>query len=53
MTATTGWRGCWGTLGRAILSIGPAGAGPSVYPTGVTVYDPAKAYSSFVLFNGP
>jgi hypothetical protein len=26
-------------------------AGPSVYPTGVTRYDPAKAYSSYVLFS--
>ena len=27
-------------------------AGPSVYPTGTTVYDPAKAYNSYVLFTG-
>jgi hypothetical protein len=26
-------------------------AGPSVYPTGVTRYDPAKAYNSYVLFS--
>jgi hypothetical protein len=26
-------------------------SGPSVYPTGVTVYDPARAYSSFVCFS--
>src|ERR1700691_3731385 len=26
-------------------------AGPSVYPTGVTRYDPAKAYGSYVLFS--
>jgi hypothetical protein len=25
---------------------------PSVYPTGVTIYDPAKVYSSYVLFAG-
>ncbi|SFK81792.1 aryl-sulfate sulfotransferase [Methylocapsa palsarum] len=28
-------------------------AEPSVYPTGVTRYDPAKAYNSFVIFSGP
>lgn len=27
-------------------------AAPSVYPTGTTRYDPAKAYNSFVLFSG-
>ena len=27
-------------------------AEPSVYPTGVTRYDPAKAYNIFVLFSG-
>ena len=25
-------------------------AGPTVYPTGTTVYDPVRAYNSFVLF---
>lgn len=30
----------------------PAHAEPSVYPTGTTIYDPAKAYNSFVLFVG-
>lgn len=29
-----------------------ARAEPSVYPTGTTIYDPAKAYNSFVLFAG-
>lgn len=29
-----------------------AGGLPSVYPTGTTRYDPAKAYNSFVLFTG-
>ncbi len=29
-----------------------ADAGPSVYPTGTTRYDPTKAYNSFVLFTG-
>jgi hypothetical protein len=27
-------------------------AGPSVYPTGVTRYDPARAYNTYVLFGG-
>ena len=27
-------------------------AGPSIYPTGVTRYDPGKAYNVFVLFTG-
>jgi hypothetical protein len=27
-------------------------AEPSVYPTGVTRYDPAKAFNSYVLFSG-
>lgn len=25
---------------------------PSIYPTGTTIYDPSKAYSSYVLFTG-
>jgi hypothetical protein len=37
-------------VGLAIT--GPAAAAPSVYPTGVTVYNAAKAYNCFVLFNG-
>jgi len=31
---------------------GTAGAEPSVYPTGTTIYDPVKAYNSYVLFVG-
>ena len=27
-------------------------AGPSIYPTSVTIYDPARAYNSYVLFDG-
>ena len=27
-------------------------AGPSVFPTGVTRYDPDRAYNSYVLFSG-
>jgi hypothetical protein len=40
------------------LAIGMAGAPwaalaePSVFPTGTTIYDPQKAYNSFVLFTG-
>jgi hypothetical protein len=30
----------------------PLRAEPSVYPTGTTIYDPAKTYNSFVLFSG-
>ena len=41
-------------LGAAIAAIaGAATAEPSVFPTGVTRYDPAKAYNSFVVFAGP
>ncbi|CAN2536196.1 hypothetical+protein [Methylocapsa aurea] len=29
-----------------------ASAEPSVYPTGTTIYDPSRAYNSFVLFPG-
>ena len=39
-----------GAIGAA-LSLS-ASAAPSVYPTGTTRYDPAKAYNSFVLFTG-
>lgn len=30
-----------------------ASAAPSVYPTGVTIYDPSKAYNQYVLFSSP
>lgn len=36
----------------ATASVHHAFAAPSVYPTGVTRYDPAKAYNSYVLFSG-
>ena len=40
-------------LGAAlVLSSFSASAGPSIYPTGTTRYDPAKAFNSFVLFTG-
>lgn len=32
---------------------GPAFASPRVYPTGVTVYDPVRAYNSFICFSAP
>jgi outer membrane protein assembly factor BamB len=36
----------------ALLTL-PALASPRVYPTGVTIYDPARAYNCFVSFSGP
>jgi hypothetical protein len=36
----------------AMLQTHAATAAPSVYPTGVTRYDPALAYSSYILFSG-
>jgi hypothetical protein len=30
-----------------------ASATPTVFPTGTTIYDPTKAYSSYVLFSAP
>lgn len=42
-------------LGPAALTLlprGPARAEPSVFATGVTRYDPSKAYNSFILFSG-
>ena len=38
-------------LSGAVLSAG-ALAAPSVYPTGVTRYDPAKAFNQYVIFSG-
>lgn len=38
-------------LAGSILS-GPAGASPSVVPTGTTLYDPHRAYGSDLLFTG-
>jgi len=29
------------------------GASPRIFPTGVTLYNPAKAYNSYILFAGP
>jgi Arylsulfotransferase (ASST) len=39
-----------GLAGLAVVASLPAG--PSIYPTGTTRYDPARAYNSFVLFTG-
>lgn len=35
-----------------LAATAPAGASPSVYPTGVTRYDPALAHSQYVIFSG-
>jgi hypothetical protein len=43
-------------LAAALLAtafVAPAVAEPSVYPTGVTVYDPKLAYNTYVVFAGP
>ena len=40
----------------ALLAAAPlagAAASPRVFPTGVTVYDPARAYNSYVVFGAP
>lgn len=49
LLALAGGAFCFFTLRACLL---PAHAEPSVYPTGTTIYDPAKAYNSFVLFVG-
>ncbi|NJD07020.1 MAG: ArsR family transcriptional regulator [Methylococcaceae bacterium] len=36
----------------SVLLAMPAAAGPSIFPTGTTRYDPAKAYNSYALFTG-
>jgi hypothetical protein len=38
-----------------LLAAGPGllSASPRVYPTGVTIYDPARAYNSFICFSSP
>ena len=35
-----------------VMAAASAMAAPSVFPTGVTRYDPARAYNSYVLFSG-
>src|SRR5262245_60738566 len=37
----------------SVLVVGAAGAAPRIYPTGVTLYDPAKAWNSYVIFGAP
>ncbi|MEC4748446.1 aryl-sulfate sulfotransferase [Methylomicrobium sp. Wu6] len=44
-------RGAAYTLASGLLAV-TASASPSIYPTGTTRYDPAKAFNSFVLFTG-
>ncbi|WP_242400876.1 hypothetical protein [Acetobacter okinawensis] len=39
-------------LSTLVLHAPSVQASPSVFPTGVTRYDPQKAYNSFVLFSG-
>ena len=39
-------------FGAGMLWSATAPAGPGVYPTGATRYDPGKAYNVFVLFSG-
>jgi hypothetical protein len=41
-----------GTSLATVDPVPPAAAEPSVYPTGTTRYDPARAYNSYVLFTG-
>lgn len=35
----------------AVLLVSALSAGPRVYPTGVTIYDPARAYNSYISFS--
>lgn len=40
-------------MATALLASATAQAHPTVYPTGVTIYDPSKAYNGYVLFSAP
>ncbi|MGA7713303.1 MAG: aryl-sulfate sulfotransferase [Rhizomicrobium sp.] len=40
-------------LAAGLFMTTAASASPSVYPTGTTIYDPGKAYNSFVAFAAP
>jgi hypothetical protein len=40
-------------LAMGLLLSAEAAAAPRVFPTGTTIYDPQKAYSSFVVFGSP
>jgi hypothetical protein len=46
------WRPLEAALFAAAAWCSLAHAEPSVYPTGATIYDPTKAFNSFVLFTG-
>lgn len=46
------WQGVSIVLLTLLLHMRTAEAEPSVFPTGVTLYDPAKAYACYVLFGG-
>ena len=39
-----------GAVAFGLTALAPAVAAPSIYPTGVTRYEPARAYNSYVLF---
>jgi hypothetical protein len=46
----------WSKLVGCVVSMGALvamGAPPRVYPTSVTIYEPARAYNCFVSFSGP
>jgi hypothetical protein len=45
----------WLAIALVLLaaSISAASAAPRIYPTGTTIYDPARAYNSFVVFSAP
>jgi hypothetical protein len=42
-------------LSAALIAalVATANAEPSIYPTGVTRYNPAKAHNVLILFSGP
>ncbi len=47
---------CAAALANAALLLGSGGvaqAEPSVFPTGVTRYDPAQTYNSYIIFDSP
>jgi hypothetical protein len=50
-------RRCWGALlvGSLVLTLVPTTlwAPPSVYPTGTTIYDPARAWNGYTIFRIP
>jgi hypothetical protein len=54
--AAVKWRGArlsgMAALAVAMMMMEGVSANPSVFPTGVTLYDPAKAYNTYVVFGG-